>query len=524
VFQRESRTAAYRPSVALQQRIASAAPPRPAALAQAGTAGLVPARLLALQRTYGNRAVRQLVAQRHEAAAGGLIDGLSDTVTSPIHATREGARPVSIQRKVGFEFEVPNWSVNTATPLAKNTRLMNGNGWYLQNDVLGFGGSDPEFVTRPVDETDEGWRQLDTAMQDMNVTLAALDGAITTTGSETVANLGGSHPTATITGAPPFIGDPQVSAGINLSRLPTLLTALSHDPNAGVPRTLESQQLAAQGGAEVNLSECAQRAAQICNPGGPRARSIEYEGLIALMGSFVHNAANMTATYMKQAAHVMSRSNLPDAIAQLPEANRRGRVNAATLVNDVLLVANVANTQWGGYPELFPAGAQYDLTTAEGRKDKADDQRRDPWRFVGRNAWIRGIANGTDLLRGLQGSSSWGAMGLERVGPEQTGWFGRDIRPKGIIVELRDVKMNVPWDQWYPFAIAVFHYIREVNDLAIAAPQYQGFPNLGQQGLVPPVPGAPPAAPPGWWERRLQDLQDLGAWLNNQIPYTYLGG
>ena len=474
----------------------SSAPP--IVLAQrALSGGFRPAGAVALQRAYGNQAVQRMLAQRHAVPTVGP------------------ARPPLIQRKVGFEFEVPEWRVNTARPLAKNTRLMNGNGWYLQNDVLGGGVSDPEFVTRPVDETDDGWRQLDTAMQDMNVTLAALDGAITNNGTETVANLGGSHPTATITGTPPFIGDPQVSAGVNLARLTTLLTDLSHDPAGHAPQSVQSQQLAVGGLAGINLAECIQQAAQVCAPGGPRVRSEAYEGLITLVGSFVRSAASIGAEYMKQAAHVMSRSNLPQVVAQLPEANWRGHLDANTFLADVLAVADLGTTDFGEGPELFP----YLLNTFS-----AQERRREPWRFLNRNRWIRGLANGTDSLRGLQGSSSWGELGLERVGPEETGWFGRDVRPEGIIVELRDVRQNVPWDHWYPFAIAVFHYMREMNDLAVAAPQYQGFAGFGTQGVAPPVPGAPPVAPPTWWERRLQNLQDIGAFLRDGVAYTLLGG
>jgi hypothetical protein len=395
----------------------------------------------------------------------------------------------TIQRKVGFEFEVPNWRITNPAHLGKNTRLINGNGWYLQNDVLGGNDYDPEFVTRPVEETDAGWRQLDAAMQDMNNTLQAMDNIADPPGTETVQNLGGIHATAIVDrhNRGPLIGDPQVSTGINLSRLPMFLSDLGHDPMGVAPQSMQSDQLAHEGGAATQLAGCAQRAAQRCNPITGRVRSEEYEGLIALMGSFVRRAASIFATYMKQAAHVMSRSNLPSAMAKTPEANWRGRVNATTLLNDVLFVADLASTPLGNQPELFPYGVQ---------GATQQERQQEPWRFVDRNAWIRGIANGRDLLRGMLGSSSWGGMGLERVGPQQTNWRGADIRPQGIILELRDVQTSVPWDHWYPFTTAVFRYIREVNDLTVMNPQYHGFANFGTQGTPGPVPQAPPLAPP----------------------------
>jgi len=197
-------------------------------------------------------------------------------------------------------------------------------------------------------------------------------------------------------------------------------------------------------------------------------------------------------------------SSLPAAFAKTTEANWRGRVPADTLVADVLAVANVAVSPW-----LFPVGM-----------DAANDEDRqnEPWRFVNRMAWIRGIANGQDILAAAPGaSSSMGNMGLERVGPEETR-LGFDIRPQGIILELRDVQMNIPHEQWYAFAIAVFHYVREMNDLNIAAPAYHPVANFGAPGVVPPAPAAPPLAQPGWFMQQLRRVQNFAAALRGYLP------
>jgi len=413
------------------------------------------------------------------------------------------ARTTPIQRKVGFEFEVPNWRVTSPVGgLGKNTRLMDGAGWYLQTDTQGdvF---DPEFVTRPVEETDAGWRQLDGAMQHMDITLQTL-AAIPDHNNRTILHIGGSHPHASVTRHGPLIGDPQISAGIRLDRIPRLLQDLGHPAGAVVPQSPASAQLAAGAGAALNLATARANARAVAVQHGARVRSEAYEGLIALMGAYLIHAAEIFPAYTKQAAHIMSRSSLPSAFGQTRESNWHGRVPANTLVADVLAVANIAASPW-----LFPVGMQH---------ANDEDREREPWRFVGRDAWIRGIANGRDILAEARGaSSSMGAMGLERVGPAQTR-LGFDVRPKGIILELRDVQMNIPYEQWYAFAIAVFQYIREMNDLNIAAPAYHPVANFGTPGVVPPAPAAPPPAQPGWFARQVRRVQNLAATLRGYLP------
>lgn len=144
--------------------------------------------VLAVQRTAGNRAVTQALG-RGSTAPG---DGVARTNRPEVRPFVPGQRTVSIQRKVGFEFEDGAWKPwkvdwdearrrqPAVTPVPRKKVLQAGNGFRLEaDDTPAPASSNIEFVTDPFDETDAGAQSFVRtvlAMRDLHNRLVPLRG------------------------------------------------------------------------------------------------------------------------------------------------------------------------------------------------------------------------------------------------------------------------------------------------------------------------------------------------------------
>lgn len=402
-----------------------------------------------------------------------------DKVNSTLQHRNITTSSSTLQRKVGFELEVPLWSITKPNgPYAKNIKLATGTGWYLQSDLLGGASVDPEFVVMPVDETPAGLASLTAAMANLTAFGAGLVGAaagpIPMRGLAGVTGQGMAGIIDRRVG--PLLADPQVTAGIHKDRVLDLLTDLGNiviGPGGGqIPGSAGTAELAEGPGAALSLETASQAGQALI--AAPNNRSREYAGLVALVGHQVYRGRTVMAQYSKQLASVMVRSKIPPALVATDEI-RNGTVTIVQWRADVLNAATDAGA------DVVPALAD-PLIFAWGVGVGPTVQ-----------AYLDGLYGGQqDLLANTE--PSMGAMGTERVGPVQT-YFGFDVRPKGLIVELRDIKQDIPMAQWTPFAIAIFNYVQGMNDLAVAAPVYAGIPGFGL-AAPPPVPAAALPPPP----------------------------
>jgi hypothetical protein len=184
-----------------------------------------------MQRTAGNAAVaRALCAAR-------------SLRRPPVRQVRRRI----LQRNVGFEFELEDPSVyvyeysywnRDYMPPAKRTRVLDGDGFYVETDYLSGGNASWEFVTEPFPETGPGLLELQQA-------LMAIDGIVNvlrTSAQNTYLPVAGAFaafgtPRANryyTLATPVFRTKPQVSAGLDLTALNALFNAASSPAGPGV--------------------------------------------------------------------------------------------------------------------------------------------------------------------------------------------------------------------------------------------------------------------------------------------------
>jgi hypothetical protein len=460
----------------------------------ASPARLSPGQIVGLQRQIGNRAVQQLLAKRGPASAA--------------HAT--------IQRAVGFEFEVSGYQVNQLTnnltqqqkngtanvaqdalgeqDLVKGLVLANGQGFTLQIDEgandyhLEFVTADPGFA-----ETKTGRNQLKQALNGMETLARGITTRANTPGGPHLADntrlietgeiAGGvaHQPERVISslGAGPMSAEPQTTAGIRLDQIPALME------NMAAPAGENQQEKTRRAPARSTLaSKSSQADTNAMRAAAPAARaalatfrqqmqqqnvvlnaafgSDSLVGLMSLIYTYLTKATVQVNDYPKSLFPLLGITNFGTMYSMLPAADKVPFTGNAARFADLNLAA--ANMAGAGDTAFFAGGFGQQLTNMTQLESQQVAQ---DLGAITRNDWLTGIVGGVDeLTRAQSGVDALESMGKlnrgEQVG--DTHWFRANTVTNAPILELRRNQRNLGVNNWKDFALDIYDFIVKLND------------------------------------------------------------
>lgn len=423
---------------------------------------LTPRDLLQLQRIIGNQATSQLLAgtvQRQSTqvksrparsflgSAASLVKPLADRYEQEVetseaqefvtHKTpvlhRAGSGDLVLQRKIGFEFEYPNWQTVEASNkhfaaasafppdethwkrIPKGKALVRDNGFELQADDDPGGGarSDLEVVTKAFDESPGGRTELRATMQAIQNSL----GQITANFNNWAT--AGHLPRATdLPGNPvrnrsflypasggEFRAKPQTTIGLSLDKIADLLEDIFAAPAETLGQAASRREgrreltgwdpaAAAAGQIMTTQGEAPTQARQAiaaytgANAGAP-ALSNELVGLLSLIMAYLRMAdQGLVRSYAKTIAPVMARTDFGAMFKMLsqPEQNWY-KAHSGQPLFDL-----VSQAPW--FTTMAPADEVFSQGIAAATHGVGQAQ------GLSRGKWIKGIASGTDYLTG----------------------------------------------------------------------------------------------------------------------------
>lgn len=425
--------------------------------------------LAALQRRAGNRAVTKLL--------------------NP---------PQTIQRSLGFEFEVQNLRsfqtkgafTKVATAIAqpakrkdvpKGAALLKGPNFEMQADELAGGGSDIEFVTSPFDEYD---------VVQANQTMAAIVAICqhlhnNMTGGQFFTRTDSMGALGSVKKGDSFIefrnyitGKPQTTIGLRLDQVFALMEdiGLAQGGEAAVDTArrrpgrekLMSQPIAgamnAPGPAitrvgaattEVVTALAAYRALPGKGHLAAWVPSDEIKGFLALIFTYMRAASTPLPQYAKAIAPIMARTDFAQMFRMLPLPEQQElQGNAGANIVDIL----------HEFPSLNALNMTQPLFAAVYTGDPTKNQQM--LAALTRENWLIGITQGTDQLTKQNFPSASKSVRAEM---ESMGALGTKTEGVGLantaapIFELRGMAGSVPYAHWPALVQLVMQYVRRKN-------------------------------------------------------------
>ncbi len=405
----------------------------------------------ALQRTAGNAAVCRIVGAKVSAQGPSSVNS-----------------QVSIQRKVGFEFETfwelaatdqkgPPGAVGvTEKPVPIKKTLGKGKGWTLHADS----NQKPvaEFVTDPIEEPE---------IVDLWLATAALEtGVDNLLGSTFVPGRNGewakikSFPGEGVDlwiqkGDVEVKAAPQMTAGFRLDRLPKLMQLMGRRHEKGAQQLLNKPQ--GEGAEKIAglLRKAARRAEIFCRtddvttPLGtfprPKPLDADFQGAIALLGAYaLLGSEHAPLSYAKELSPLMSRTNLgflPANVRSNPALGEGVQFVAELSALDDKLFRNGFDVK--GVPTAAEAGKRVDHVEYLGPTVRA---------------WLGAISAGNDPLQAL---SDGDMSNLDRLEGVETKLGAGPLThgAQGLIVELRGMQEELPYKAWAKLAEELFAFV-----------------------------------------------------------------
>jgi Domain of unknown function (DUF4157) len=396
-----------------------------------------------------------------------------------------------IQRAVGYEFQT-NWGVIEKLPekeFVKNPEsglkgmlpkhkskrrsydskqtLHQYDGFKMTTDAANTDlGSEIEWVVEPPIEESSGVAAVNGVMGRLKNTVAQLvahQGRDKFTLDEVTGAPGDSgielHPK--IKGGSAGAGmkaNPQITGGVRLDQMANMFAQLGN-PRADEPHHQVREELMGMGGADI-LANSAAAANQIQG-------SASLKGLAAQIIAYLQAGAIPPALrgrpgqafqYAKLIGKILARTDFGAQFKLLPEDERqRFEENPESFANLILGAAKVGD----GNTNVFE------------RKIKNVPFKTDQGTFdfpVTRNEWLTQITQGQDLLTQrifvLQKPDDADlAYQLDSMGrlEDKTDEVGRNNDIPAPIVEFRQVKAQMPYTDWGPFAASAFEYLKYLN-------------------------------------------------------------
>lgn len=372
-----------------------------------------------------------------------------------------------LQRAVGFEFETA-WEVTKrGKPPPKYTKLKQGAGWHMETDEPSAKISDIEFVVYPpAEESATGRAQLVAAMTSLQNFAQALDnqkGQAKLSGAPALTPFVDQPTGVVIKPRGDIAGQPQATIGLRLDRVDHLISAFRHAGTDAQDELLGNETAWNSG----TLGRAQQWATNATDPNrGGYVPSGNMRGLLALIYQYLDRGRmpaggatpyQKALKYTKSMTTVMARTNFGGLFRLVDDAEKDYYItHPAEWVNFVLssmggLAANV-NVIERGMRAPKNKVVQIPIT---------------------REQWLMGMLAGVDLLT---------AEALKQWMPKQpkvesgeviSGAFGRlghktdDVGQlqaiRGAILELRDIKQGLAFEDWGVFATDVFDWIMALN-------------------------------------------------------------
>lgn len=349
----------------------------------------------------------------------------------------------------------------------------------VEADDAVSGDSDLEFVTAPFPENAAGRDQLSQAVADMITIASRLTGGFRTA-ADLAAGIAGavaetpSPPTGYTAGQYVAvglgdIGNPQVTAGIPLERLGALYSAMVAARDQS--RDQNQDEATRDAGADLGgmdrkgvIIEARQRV-DIVTKDQPVSEKLR--GLLGLVAAYLMSGQQTTRQqYYKGIAPIMARTDFATMFKQLDqdERTRLSAENGKPFIELALACANL---------DLNTAGRPV-LATASGAR--ADD--RVDFSEVTRQAWLRGITEGNDLVSRQGYADRFAEQAHKGEHFESMGSLGAqmDTTAHGEaapIVELRRLRQRLPRDEWRPVLLGIFDLITDIVSNRNNNPAYQ---------------------------------------------------
>ncbi len=395
-----------------------------------------------------------------------------------------------IQRAVGFEFQT-NWGVSKKLPeqeshprqgilkkiiptknkskrkaFSPRNTLHDYNGFKMTTDVANTSKEcEIEWIVAPIEEA-QGVQAVQQIMQRLQTTVASL---VAFQGKEKFTLDKASHnPEDSDVELYPNIkgkemganmkANPQVTAGVRLDQMAKIFAHLGEPNTADKSYRQVAYDLSSAGGQGL-LKKSEQAANKIegsASLKGLATQIICYLKAGALTENFKgeNYTNNQAYSYAKLIGKIMARTDFGSQFKLLPPEDRQRFENdPQSFVTMILDVAEVGD----GNTNVFERKIRFD--PQDPNKGVIDIP-------VTRNLWLINIPQGQDMLtkkmiaeHGQDLSRRLGAMGA--MG-DQTDQVGPNNVPAPI-VEFRQVKQQMPYTDWGPFAVRVFEYLTELN-------------------------------------------------------------
>ena len=398
------------------------------------------------------------------------------------HVVQQNNGGNTIQRAVGFEFQT-TWGVQNKlpekhlehqdrkfkykskrVPYRKQAVLHDYGSFRMTADEANTSaGSEIEWVVDAIQES-QGLGALNKVMTRLqNVveamirlhdqdkfTLDRITGNPGDSRVEVLPNIKGSRPN--------MAANPQVTGGVRLDQISNMFAQLGEPRRGGAdpdPHAEVQGQLMGMGGAGI-LSTSAAAANSI-----PGQHSASFKGLAAQIIAYLKAGSldralqgrpGQAFQYAKLIAKIMARTDFGSQFMLLPEEERQPfENNPQDFANLILTAANVGEGNVNVFERKIRRN-QYNVN--DGVIDVP----------VTRNDWLIGITQGEDRLTRQFHARSPISDDLESLGGfgNRTDQVGTD-NVQAPILEFRQVRDQIPYREWLPFATRVFEYLSYLN-------------------------------------------------------------
>ena len=418
------------------------------------------------------------------------------------HVVQQKPDSKVIQRDVGFEFECGAWKMEklnanlsdqqkvgaTSVPedqvddVDKSAVIHQGNGFKMEADI-GDRGSHIEFVLDPpFKENSSGKKALSSTMKSLkkfgDKLLAMQSNASihvdNVVGSSFLSkDIGATDPNILIHPSTTLQAEPQLTAGIRLEQLASVLEKLTTerqitdvDDEEYAERRRGAFYLGGKKPVEMNImaeapSLVTSRYASFPNkmPHTPDTPSKQLTSLLAMMVGYLKMAKRKQA-YAKTVAPVMARTDFAAMYKQIPEATYFKSYSDQWLS----LVLHIAGMIGENDMPFFEGGVTY---LSLGDQQKVQDG-------LSKGQWINGICKGTDYLtvRNFPDQDvSNNLFGLGEMGSkmDKVGSKSKKNETLAPIFEFRRLPSNMHHYAWPDFANELLGYFTDINQMKEAS-------------------------------------------------------
>lgn len=355
-----------------------------------------------------------------------------------------------------------------------NAPLLRKPDWKMEVDS-----GDLEVITNPLDETDAGRAKIITVMSEVEVEMKRVQNAAKSPHYLAYPVNGDTVYVQHKSGFKKFTSHPQATVGVHFESVPQLISRLTtqqkvdhpHIPNnkvwgrdqIGFDFTNPDFKDADSQHGMTYIHSAQQQVDAALAQHGTVAKFPHLRAILHILGSYAALGTKVQSeqtAQLKNTAAFMSRNNLHEVYELMSPAEKR--LYAAMLAEEqgpgsMAAAFGLANLQTLGTTKLLRHGAmgwgQVTLGQILQNLPEVD---------------IMGDTDSQKSIHKLNASTVRkylsDADNQFDIGPSQTqGVQSGAVERKGLFLELRAIKRDVPWDQWKDVALSVFDLVRQIN-------------------------------------------------------------